>query len=802
MSKNNSFKKYLSKYKTTTIETHTSMDGGKYNIPDTDYDNFLQTYITSLQADIPLHLTERHPNEHCIPLIDFDFRYDIENNKRFHNSELISKVVSIYQNILLQWNAPSHLLTAYVFERLSGYVFESKSNKYYKDGFHIIFPDISISYNQQFLLRLEVIKQIQFNKVLANLPLLNDIKDIVDESVIQKNNWLMYGSSKPDLPPYQLTYIIEYPPNNISIETFMQKSLIDIVKFFSLHTKRILTHLLLPSELLLQTNNKNKTKKVNTNDKSFNDKKIEIVEINDSNDTIDSTFILLQQIVPFIAPHFPKHSLQMKTYKIQDNAIFINTNDHFCPFVNREHSRKNPPIYLHLNLNNYTINLRCYDNDCSHHKYPDYTIQLKSSLPPFLQERLKSLNKKNHQDVNDYDEELILTTNKKSPILTSSTPIIEEPAEEVLLDNIHKTVKYMKQHFPKNELKIKEDGHIGKFVDSDGENLYTLELEDKYCPIQKKMSDSVELVADISRKGFNLRSLENVPGVYGQIFPQTPINIPENLMNMIFVKNLTVNQTINNIYQSVDDIELLEFEEDIKIINIVDDVNLNITLLKSMNSTHYDIAKFIYGIYKDKFRCVNNDKGIWYQWNGQRWVPGNDLLQIKLSEEFVDYYKKARQLYVENGNKSKSRDLEHKIKKIDDLIKKLKTSNFKTAVMTECATIFYTNHKDFESKLNENPNLLGFNNGIYDLQSMEFRNGLPEDCITFNTNINYKPYVLGQNKDMEMFLEQILPDKEKRVYVLKFLASCLSGSTADETFNIWTGSGGNGKSNLIELIYK
>ena len=36
------------------------------------------------------------------------------------------------------------------------------------------------------------------------------IDDIYDESVIEKNNWLMYGSCKPGNKPYKLTKIYDY----------------------------------------------------------------------------------------------------------------------------------------------------------------------------------------------------------------------------------------------------------------------------------------------------------------------------------------------------------------------------------------------------------------------------------------------------------------------------------------------------------------------------------------------------------------------------------------------------------------
>ena len=54
--------------------------------------------------------------------------------------------------------------------------------------------------------------------------------------------------------------------------------------------------------------------------------------------------------------------------------------------------------------------------------------------------------------------------------------------------------------------------------------------------------------------------------------------------------------------------------------------------------------------------------------------------------------------------------------------------------------------------------------------------------------------------DLNLFIDQILPIQELRDYTLRFISKCLSGENRDEGFYIWTGSGGNGKSKLIELI--
>jgi len=56
------------------------------------------------------------------------------------------------------------------------------------------------------------------------------------------------------------------------------------------------------------------------------------------------------------------------------------------------------------------------------------------------------------------------------------------------------------------------------------------------------------------------------------------------------------------------------------------------------------------------------------------------------------------------------------------------------------------------------------------------------------------------NDDYEDFLSKVVPSEELRAYVKRFLGKCISGENQDEGFYIWTGSGGNGKSKLIDLM--
>lgn len=221
----------------------------------------------------------------------------------------------------------------------------------------------------------------------------------------------------------------------------------------------------------------------------------------------------------------------------------------------------------------------------------------------------------------------------------------------------------------------------------------------------------------------------------------------------------------------------------------------------------YDVARVVFEMKKHCFACASWKDKLWYEFRNNRWIQTDSGMSLRkaISNQVVNEYNdaawKLQKSSVQIGGENPLKEqYMTKAKKLTDIAFKLRTTNFKDQVMKEAAEIF---HKEcFFDKLDSNPNLLGFENGVYDLEKMQFRPGRSEDYISFSTKINYVKF---NPKDpifdeiME-FISQILPNKVVREYVLTLLSSTLSGHTGDEKFHIWTGSGGNGKSKIIELF--
>jgi P4 family phage/plasmid primase-like protien len=142
----------------------------------------------------------------------------------------------------------------------------------------------------------------------------------------------------------------------------------------------------------------------------------------------------------------------------------------------------------------------------------------------------------------------------------------------------------------------------------------------------------------------------------------------------------------------------------------------------------------------------------------------------------------------------------HKLTEIAMLLKK---TQWKNNIMKEAKELFYD--PEFINKLDQNPYLLCFNNYVIDFKHNTHRIGQPDDYISKSTNIDFVKLTKKHNNtvaEIEKFIEELFPVEELRTYMWQHLASVLIGTTENQTFNIYTGSGRNGKSCLVDLMSK
>lgn len=219
--------------------------------------------------------------------------------------------------------------------------------------------------------------------------------------------------------------------------------------------------------------------------------------------------------------------------------------------------------------------------------------------------------------------------------------------------------------------------------------------------------------------------------------------------------------------------------------------------IKYMRPYDNVISKVIYRMYGSEFICSDPQENEWYFFNGTRWNKENknyNLRKRTINEVFNKVENYRRSLIKENAS-------EEVIKTYNQILKILGNG-----VKMNCLELEFYNSK-FSTIIDQNDDLIGFDNGIYDLKTMEFRKGVCSDYISMSTHYdfvkiptNHPDYIR-----LEQLIEKIFPDPELRLYQMKSLSSCLDGHTRDEKFYIWSGkhhSGGNGKTTITDLALK
>jgi P4 family phage/plasmid primase-like protien len=229
-------------------------------------------------------------------------------------------------------------------------------------------------------------------------------------------------------------------------------------------------------------------------------------------------------------------------------------------------------------------------------------------------------------------------------------------------------------------------------------------------------------------------------------------------------------------------------------------------------STEYDFATVLYNLFKDMFVCASIKGNMWYQYKGHKWekVDSGNSLRLLISKDVHDIYCSKCSEEINKLHQTEKTDEYHEIlrkktNKLADICVLLKKTSWKNNIMRESQELFFDG--EFINKLDQNPYLMCFNNGVVDFKSGVFRRGQPDDYLSMSTNIDYVQ--INHNKqfkelsdDIDDFMNQLFPSIELRQYMWDHLASCLIGTNDNQTFNIYTGSGANGKSKLVDLMSK
>lgn len=233
--------------------------------------------------------------------------------------------------------------------------------------------------------------------------------------------------------------------------------------------------------------------------------------------------------------------------------------------------------------------------------------------------------------------------------------------------------------------------------------------------------------------------------------------------------------------------------------HIIEKINIKTEIFKY--TSHHDIAKILYDIYRSKYVCASITNKVWYEFNNHKWerIECGSSLRAKITKDIEDIMitleKNVQEsLQREREISEKNPELEEGKKMIKMIRQNIKNAPFKNNVMVEAAELFY--NKDFQKKLDANPHLIGYKKGVIDLKNNICRECCPDDYISMQMNIECKEFNIDdpEVQDVYKFLEQIFPDYTIRQFILDTYCDVFVGGNPNKYVMFWSGEGNNGKS--------
>lgn len=214
------------------------------------------------------------------------------------------------------------------------------------------------------------------------------------------------------------------------------------------------------------------------------------------------------------------------------------------------------------------------------------------------------------------------------------------------------------------------------------------------------------------------------------------------------------------------------------------------------------MAYLFYNVNKNEFIYDSINK-MWYVLN-QYGIYINDKdgdkikgdMNVSLISALKKEYIRLLNIISEDNDPKKRSDL---FKMYKSLIKYCTLTKNKENILKELR-LLYTAQNIFEKLDNINPYLIGFDNGVYDLENNVFRIAKPEEFISTTTGYNYKKADPKLKKEAMEIFKTIFSDEDELKYVLKHISLGLIGSNSQEKMYVWIGSGGNGKGVIRDIV--
>jgi putative DNA primase/helicase len=175
----------------------------------------------------------------------------------------------------------------------------------------------------------------------------------------------------------------------------------------------------------------------------------------------------------------------------------------------------------------------------------------------------------------------------------------------------------------------------------------------------------------------------------------------------------------------------------------------------------------------------------WLAWNGKYWDLNPDEAR-RMAQATV------KGIYAECGE---IEDKDAKIRRFK-FAKKSGDAPRITAMMKEAEALLVATPPDFD----KDPFLLNCENGTLELRTSVLHEHRPGDLITRLCPVVYDAEALAP--EWMAFLDRVVPDRDLLTFLGQFLGYTLTGDTSEQVLVFLHGSGANGKSTLVEVVWR
>lgn len=235
---------------------------------------------------------------------------------------------------------------------------------------------------------------------------------------------------------------------------------------------------------------------------------------------------------------------------------------------------------------------------------------------------------------------------------------------------------------------------------------------------------------------------------------------------------------------------------------IINDKNTILKLLFEYGATDLYLSYLFYNLKSTSF-LYDDICGCWYYINeyGMYTIDKNGTNIKKAMDECMiscikqDY---MRQIMSNNNDDNNGNTDKILYGKYMQLCKYCGSKNADNVINR--SKLLFIKESIYEKMDAVNPQIIGFENGVYDLEKNILRNAKPEECVSVTTGYNYAKADNKLKEKAMQLLKMIFPDVEELRYMLKHISLGLCGINSEEKVFIYIGNGANGKSLLRDII--